>query len=133
MSRVICNNCRHVTEASPRELAPATERPPCPNCGSLVREYQQTIIDAVAVVDEAEHAAWAQASAHVSTQATGQRIITDPTVYRRQRWTRLPGPAGRWLVEAIGDDGELLDVGMGDNEDDILLGIIDSLRPPTTD
>jgi hypothetical protein len=75
----------------------------------------------------------ATGSVRVDGQTSGFGRITDHLVVARRflRWTQLtekPGAVG--LAEVLDESGEVIDSGTGDNQDDALLGIIDSLRPP---
>jgi hypothetical protein len=58
--------------------------------------------------------------------------VTDDleVAHRSLRWTLLSKKDRAWLMQVFDQAGELLDSGMGDNEDDALLGVIEFLRPP---
>jgi hypothetical protein len=65
------------------------------------------------------------------SQDAKARITSDLVIAARLlRWTQLTKkPAPVWLAEVIDELGEVIDSGAGDNQDDALLTIIDSLRP----
>lgn len=169
MDGIYCNNCGAKLDEAPTLLP--EQRPPCPNCGSLARRFQQTVgsnffrlpgeqpitivrtgpdlraeaqtatgtgtaYDAKVRVTESEPptaSGAAMASARVTGQSSGFGRITDHlgVVRRFLRWTQLTEkPGAVWFAEVLDESGEVIDSGAGDNQDDALLAIIDSLRPP---
>jgi hypothetical protein len=156
MDGIFCNNCGAELDEAPTLLP--EQRPPCPNCGSLARRFERTISDSITIrpadivssqtletptlvvqaqpaeVTFTAHDAEAQTAEGTGTAYDATVRITDHLVVagRYVRWTQLTGkPDAVWLVEVLVDGSdEPIDSGTGDNQDDALLAVIDSLRPP---
>jgi hypothetical protein len=154
MDGIFCNNCGAELDEAPTLLP--EQRSPCPTCGSVSRRFDATAsVTATSIIladagtlsgDElivTKTGPDVQAHAGVATGTgtaydaevwtTSSEPITDHlgVVRRLVTWTKLTGkPGTMWFVQVLDESGELIEGGMGDNQDDALLAIIDALRPP---
>jgi hypothetical protein len=93
------------------------EREPCPTCGATSRTFELSGSVSAAV---AAGGTVALEVAQTRLRSYGYGI----------RWTEPTGPDGSWLIEVLDNEGKLIEAGMGDNRDDAILGVIESVLPP---
>jgi hypothetical protein len=158
MGEIFCGSCGSKLDESPT-LVP-DQRQPCSNCGSVARRFVQEFTGGIVYDGETPsseetvavgrdltlsgnvqaHAQTAEmavtafdATVEIGPNERGTRVIKDHLVIARRfiRWTQLTRkPGAAWFVEVLDESGEMIDSGAGDSQDDALLAVIDSLRPP---
>ena len=131
---VYCGQCG--TKLDERPNTPVEERKPCPNCGATRRRYAVTL-SAVVEIGAALEAKVVVQPPTIIVQQGVDALISDERlkrvreVARRLVWYEPTQGATEWMVEVYGDDDALIDSGMGDSVEDVLLGVAERLLPPT--
>lgn len=118
---VRCHGCGTVLDESPD--VPPDERPPCPDCGSKVRDI---VVQVSGVAETAS-----SASARLTVTGPG----ATPTVRQQVRtvvWSEPSESGGSWTGQVFDEDGRLLGMGEGDPEDGFL-ELHESILPDESD
>jgi hypothetical protein len=130
--QIFCRGCgRSLDEDS---SLPAPERPPCPDCGSLVREYHasshlQLSVNVRTSGDVVAHAPTATATASALAPTVSiEEAVSAGAFTRTVIWSKTPGEA--WFGEVRDASGRLVGVEVGFNAVDTLVVLADHLLPP---
>jgi hypothetical protein len=151
MNGIYCANCGVDLGEAPTLLP--DQRPPCPRCGSLARRFEREVTDQIVLTDRGTGADTLTVtrtdSSDVFVHAQPAEVIAtavDPTVEveeshdgrtikdqlvvmgRSLWWTQLTEEP-TWMVQVVDEVGEVLAVGVGDNQIDALAGVADALLP----
>jgi hypothetical protein len=114
----------------------AEKRKPCPDCGATHRSFEVGIADVISVTDDfgnvtvAVPAASATASAPSPTvEVHGETLKVADKTYRVE-WLRLSDGGAYMLRVFDADTGEWLDGALGDDPQDCVIAVAETLAQP---
>lgn len=129
-----CGGCNRVLP-EPSDT-PAETREPCPDCGATHRSFEVGVADVISVTDDfgnvtvAVPAVSATASAPSPTvEVDGETLKIADKTYRVE-WLRLRD-GGAYMLRVFDEDtGEWIDGALGDDPQDCVIAVAETLAQP---
>jgi len=129
---VACGRCKRLLDER-SDIAP-DDRPPCPVCGSLQRQFGVSLTAVVAVGSGGAVAGGFAPSARVEVASVPEGARPEAkeiagTYEATCRWFKL---GEMWMLQVVDVKGEVVEGGIGDSPEDALLEVYERLIPPAT-